>query len=216
MPHKRGWLTPDSLPPSYRRVLLYVPDDFDFFATLKGALVPLFSSENFEEYGTLTPEECARYWRIWDALNDWKEIMSVGTILYTAGNSKPDDTLWCDGSEVSQADFPALYDVLDDTWGAAASGSFRLPDLRDRFAVVASGNYALGDTGGENSHTLTTAEMPAHTHSVHAHETGVIGVELLPASTPALLPGETGSAGSGQAHENRPPYAALNAYIIAR
>lgn len=39
------------------------------------------------------------------------------------------------------------------------------PDLRDRFVVGAGGNsYHVGDTGGEAAHTLTTAELPSHSH----------------------------------------------------
>lgn len=65
---KRGaWLTPDALPSSTKCIQVEVPDDLDFFAMLMGAIVPLFDPENFEEFGDLTPEECAQYWRDWDA-----------------------------------------------------------------------------------------------------------------------------------------------------
>lgn len=67
-----GWLTPDSLPETRQCVLLVVPPrGGDFYAMLKGALVPLFDSENYELEGTLTEEECALYWRQWDAQQRW-------------------------------------------------------------------------------------------------------------------------------------------------
>ena len=70
---KSAWLTPDALPTSTRCVTLTVPDDFDFFSILKGAISALFELENWEEFGTLTPEECAQYWIDWDADNDWPD-----------------------------------------------------------------------------------------------------------------------------------------------
>jgi len=214
-----AWLTPDNLPTQLRRVTLYVPDDLDFYAMLKGALVPLFSSENFEEHGTLTPDECSQFWVNWDAENDWKNEVTIGSIIFTAGDTKPDCSLWCDGAEVAQAAYPVLYAAIGDTFGSASSGYFKLPDLQDRFPAGSvpetTGNLEAGDTGGEVEHTLTTDEIPSHAHSVHAHDLGVIGLELLPASTPAITGGQTGSAGGGEGHNNMPPYLTLNAYIIA-
>jgi microcystin-dependent protein len=48
-------------------------------------------------------------------------------------------------------------------------------DLRDKFIVGAGGTYAVGDTGGSNTVTLTNAQMPSHTHTV-AGATGAAGV----------------------------------------
>ena len=48
------------------------------------------------------------------------------------------------------------------------------PNLKNRFVVGALDTYAVGDTGGSNTHVLTTSEMPVHTHSVtdpgHTHQ----------------------------------------------
>jgi microcystin-dependent protein len=62
-------------------------------------------------------------------------------------------------------------------------GSNGTPDLRDRFIIGAGTSYAVGATGGSANHTLTTAEMPTHTHNAtsvvtdpgHAHTIGYSG-----------------------------------------
>ena len=50
-------------------------------------------------------------------------------------------------------------------------GTGGTPDLRDRFIVGAGNNYAKGATGGEATHQLTEAEMPAHTHGSAGNHT---------------------------------------------
>jgi microcystin-dependent protein len=125
---------------------------------------------------------------------------------------------------------------IPDGW-ALCDGSNGTPDLRDRFIVGAGGSYTVGTTGGEATHTLTIAELPSHSHTItadgaHSHVlrkgSGSIGGQYPPVDQTAgnwstvqntdsagshNHGGETGSTGSGAAHENRPPYYAL-AYIM--
>lgn len=49
---------------------------------------------------------------------------------------------------------------------ALCNGSGGTPDLRDRFVVGAGSSYAVGATGGATTATLSTANIPAHTHSI--------------------------------------------------
>lgn len=54
-------------------------------------------------------------------------------------------------------------DAIPSGW-ALCDGSNNTPDLRNRFIVGAGSSYSVGNTGGSNSVTLTTAQMPSHTH----------------------------------------------------
>lgn len=54
---------------------------------------------------------------------------------------------------------------------ALCDGTNGTPDLIDRFVVGAGSNYSVGDSGGENSVTLTEAQMPSHTHSINGSTT---------------------------------------------
>ena len=98
------------------------------------------------------------------------------------------------------------------------NGSNSTPDLRGKFVVGyhdSNGDYDVGDTGGAETVTLTTNEMPAHSHSTRWWPVG----SAYNLSYPGL-PGHSGGnvsssghgtnqSGGGAAHENRPPYYAL-------
>ena len=93
------------------------------------------------------------------------------------------------------------------------NGSNNTPDLRNRFIVGAgSPDYSPGDTGGADSVTLTVDQIPAHTHT-YIDQYVVInnGYRPWPANNNdcAARNVNSGSAGGGQSHENRPPYYAL-------
>lgn len=81
--------------------------------------------------------------------------------------------------------------------------------------------HLLGDRAGEVTHTLTTAEMPAHTHPVTASAAnGSVAGPAVPAAAnnvygppnnlTSLLAATLGPSGGGQPHENTMPYLALN------
>jgi len=130
----------------------------------------------------------------------------------------------------SIASIPFGWRLCDGTGGT--------PDLRGRFVAGAGGEYAVGATGGANTVTLTTAQMPAHNH-IHSHPTDAYGRSAGSAAeehyhtshfddrlafrqnnsfgggnqtSQAVKANTGGSVGSGNSHENRPPYYAL-AYI---
>lgn len=89
-------------------------------------------------------------------------------------------------------------------------GNNSTPDLRGKFIIGAGGAYAVGATGGAATHTLTEAEMPAHTHTI-GH---VAGDQDGSGSNGSISgSGVTGSTGGGGAHNNLPPYYAL-AYMM--
>lgn len=92
--------------------------------------------------------------------------------------------------------------------------------IKDVFLLAAGDSYAAGSVGGEAAHTLTVDEMPSHAHNYKRHafdrydtdpETGedVYGANN---KTLGAHIGVTESTGSGQAHNNMPPYLAVYAW----
>jgi microcystin-dependent protein len=159
--------------------------------------------------------------------------MPSGAVTPYAGSSAPTGFLLCDGSAISRTTYSGLFTAISTTYGTGdGSSTFNIPDLRGR--VVAGqddmgGSSAnrltdqtgglngdtLGDTGGSETHTLSTAQMPAHTHTVAAQQqvsgdsTNRGGSGQLGAAATIT----TSSTGSGSAHNNVQPTIILN-YII--
>ena len=92
-------------------------------------------------------------------------------------------------------------------------GNNNTPDLRDRFIVGAGNTYAIGNTGGENFHTLTVNEMPSHNHGTGVPDPSRRAADGV--GNAKCINGNTSHTGGGQPHENRPPYYAL-AYIMKK
>lgn len=131
-------------------------------------------------------------------------MMNAGTILMFAGSQAPIGFLMCDGSAVSRDTYSALFAVIGTTYGTGdGSTTFNLPNLSGKVAIGSSNSHALGSTGGEENHTLSIGETPAHTHTIpkHGH------ANTVKATTPALshtitqpaftynAPGETKNSG---------------------
>ncbi len=146
-----------------------------------------------------------------DALDSWYlGQMFIGQISSFLG-SLPSSWLALDGATHFKVDFPELWGVLDSQYTDV--NTFTLPDLSDLFLAVAGGGvYSLGDTGGEEDHVLSTAEMPAHTHT---YVPPVVDVDMRTVGAPNITaaslgaPIATGSTGGGDSHENRPPFHAV-------
>lgn len=110
--------------------------------------------------------------------------MLVGSIYMYAGSTAPSGFLICDGSAVSRAIYADLYSEIGTTYGSGdGSSTFNLPDLTGRVIVGVSLNHSLGDTGGEETHSLLTSEIPSHNHSIQAHGHG----NTITATTPKLV-----------------------------
>lgn len=96
-----------------------------------------------------------------------KLINPCGMIVSFSGDNAPDGWLICDGSEISKTTYANLFSVIGSKYGSAVnSNNFKLPDLGQRIPVgYKSGINSLGNTGGNNSITLSTDQIPSHTHT---------------------------------------------------
>ena len=173
-------------------------------------------------------------------------IVPSGALMPFAGASAPTGFLLCHGQAVSRSTYATLFSAISTTYGSGdGSSTFNLPDLRGR--VIAGqddmgGSSAdrltnqtggingdnLGDTGGSETHALTTAQLASHTHSFSDTDSitamtflndglgvnrGGSGASSSSNSISVSISGTTGSAGSGSAHNNVQPTIILN-YII--
>ena len=98
----------------------------------------------------------------------------VGAILPFGGSNPPSGYLLCDGQAVSRSYYAELFAVIGTRFGAGdGSTTFNVPNLKGKTTVGLDSSDtsfdAIGKSGGEKTHTLTTAEMPAHTHTQNAH-----------------------------------------------
>lgn len=104
-------------------------------------------------------------------------LVPVGSMTAYAGTIAPAGWLLCDGTAVSRSLYADLFSVISTTFGSGdGSTTFNLPDLRGRVPVgldnlggVDAGRLSvantLGGSGGAETHTLTTGEIPSHTHA---------------------------------------------------
>lgn len=133
----------------------------------------------------------------------------------------------CNGQTLPINQNQALFSLLGITYGGDGRTTFQLPNLQARMPIHQGAGYALGNLGGESSHTLTVPEMPAHNH-------GAVGVSTTAntdvatnnswatsqqnpyATSPntTLAPSTLGQTGGSQPHNNMAPYLVLN-FIIA-
>ena len=102
------------------------------------------------------------------------DIEAVGSIKMFAGSSAPTGWLLCDGSAISRATYADLFGIVGTTYGSGnGSTTFNLPNLKGRVPVGYDSGQTefdtLGETGGAKTHTLTSSEMPSHTHTQDSH-----------------------------------------------
>ena len=92
-------------------------------------------------------------------------VTPAGVIAAFAGSTAPTGWLMCDGKEYDRRTYPELARVFGNSF------RFRVPDLRGRFVLGASSTHPAGEQGGEEKHTMTTAEMPRHQHQIGGEST---------------------------------------------
>lgn len=150
-------------------------------------------------------------------------LMPTATVVPYCGTTGPTGWFLCDGSSYNKITYNDLFLVIGYTFGGSGN-NFNVPDMRGRLPLgISNGiseisNKTMGNTGGSETHTLTTDEMPAHTHTVDTDISGwessaysVSGAPDRPNRGSNIV--TTSSAGSGGAHSIMQPYMALN-FII--
>jgi microcystin-dependent protein len=98
----------------------------------------------------------------------------TGTIQMWPTTSAPSGYLLCDGTAVSRSTYSALYALIGTTFGSGdGSTTFNLPNYTDRMPI-GKGSIAasIGATGGAATTTLSSSNLPAHTHSASVTDPG--------------------------------------------
>lgn len=160
------------------------------------------------------------------------EILCVGVVDRAASGSGLLDYIWPVGS---------IYQTTDTAFDPNAAWGGTWERIKDRFLLAAGDTYSAGATGGEAEHTLTTSEIPAHTHGSKsltgwfnplvwetlksggivkkrsggtelANKTASSGSNFGRFDTTIDATHEHSSVGGGAAHNNMPPYVAVNVW----
>lgn len=99
-------------------------------------------------------------------------VVPTGSIMWLAVTSNPTGWLECSGQAVSRTTYATLFTAISTAFGSGdGSTTFNVPDLRRRTMVGDGGSgtatlaNTTGSSGGEETHTMTTAELVAHTHT---------------------------------------------------
>lgn len=105
--------------------------------------------------------------------------LPTGAITMYGAASAPTGYLLCDGTAVSRVTYAALFTAISTTYGVGnGTTTFNLPNLKGRVPVGLDSAQTefdvLGEASGQKTHTLTSSEMPSHTHTqtVHTHTAG--------------------------------------------
>jgi microcystin-dependent protein len=157
---------------------------------------------------------------------------AVGEMVIWPTDTPPIYWLLCYGQAIDRTTYAALFNVIGTTYGNGnGSTTFNIPDMRGRFAlgqddmggssanrVTATQADNLGQSSGAETHTLSTGELPSHSHPMDVNYPSAFG------STNPNLPylnsntiyatKQTGASGGGSTHNNMPPYVTLNFIIF--
>ena len=163
----------------------------------------------------------------------------IGEIRMFGGSFAPAGWAFCAGQLLPISENDTLFVLIGTTYGGDGQSTFGLPDLRGRVPVHAGtgggGTFTLGETGGTESVTLTTQQIPTHNHLVTSTTAGGAGTpgpttimaDQGPAGAPvsaylpfnnvtqvALRSSIVGLTGGNQPHDNMQPFLVVS-YIIS-
>lgn len=144
----------------------------------------------------------------------------------------------CNGQLVAISEYEALFQLIGTTYGGDGQVNFALPNIQGRTMLHQGqgpglSNRVLSETGGTETVTLTTNQMPSHTHGVAGHsgaEKSASPTGKIPGTTAATAPVYTGTAtsaktlpsnalsstGGSQPHNNLQPYLVMKCCIAVQ
>jgi microcystin-dependent protein len=142
-----------------------------------------------------------------------------------AGNFAPAGWAFCNGALLPIDQNPTLFQLIGTTYGGDGQNNFALPNLQSRVPIHVGPGFALGQAAGVETVTLTTSQIPAHSHVPQCNaaagnqqgpnngfwatpSTGTIYSTAAPSI--AMDPGAVGSAGGSQPHDNMIPFLVIN------
>ena len=186
-----------------------------------------------------------------EVLTEANGLVPVGTVIDFAGQNFPSNWLFANGQNVLRAQWPDLFARFGTAWGAGdGSTTFGVIDLRGRIVAgrdqmdgspnanrlsnVIPGSWALGATGGNQHHVLSTSQMPRHRHRIANLDqvptsseltsqnylayigisSGSLAYQLSGSASEPVL-GLTSPAGNSLPHPNVQPTFILNKLIFA-
>jgi microcystin-dependent protein len=153
----------------------------------------------------------------------------VGEIRMFAGNFAPAGWFFCAGQQLPISEFETLFQLIGTTYGGDGESNFNVPDLQGRIPLHLGAGFSLGEEGGAEEITLTTQQIPIHTHPLLAStapgsaanpagqvlaESGSSNLYRPPPTSAPMAPQSVGPVGGSQPHTNLMPYLCIN-YIIS-
>jgi microcystin-dependent protein len=142
-------------------------------------------------------------------------LVPTGSINAWSTNTAPTGWQLCDGTAVSRTTYAALYAVIGTTYGSGdGSTTFNLPNLKGKVIVGRDSAQTefdtLAETGGAKTVTLSSTEIPSHTHSItHDHGSHTHSIDHDHASF------NTASGGTHTHGVFEPNYASTNIQNVA-
>ncbi len=159
----------------------------------------------------------------------------VGEIRMFGGNYAPAGWMMCDGQLLPISENETLFNLIGTTYGGDGQSTFALPDLRGRAPLhqgTGQSSYTLAQNGGVTDVTLSTNQIPAHSHPAVANDTASATTSGSPANafygntspnqlyTNSPIPRNiktmvtVPAQGGNQPHDNMQPFLAVS-FIIS-
>lgn len=129
----------------------------------------------------------------------------------------------CNGQFLPINQNQALFSILGTMYGGNGQTTFALPDLRGKTPISMGPAFTLGQRGGEEAHTLTSSEMPAHNHFISAGNSAANAASptnnyfaqnssayATGTPTATMTPADVTNTGGSQPHPNMGPYLVIS------